>query len=124
MDPEQHPFTRYLLKHGYYPRARIALDKHTLLDVYVAPGYLMIRTSSSGRSPYTQEIYIPRSKLLKLLKWVVPLARQMTQEVYPPATAADYYEADRQLEDSLRRAKRERDASYATPRASRKRRKP
>lgn len=98
----QHPFDRYLQTKGHYPRARIPIGVHRTLEVSVSRGYIAI--SVPPRAP----IYIPRGAAIKLLKWLLPLVKQMDKEFSPEDAMSEYLQHEAEHAKAMRLMKKER----------------
>lgn len=114
-EDRRHEFERYLLHHGHFPRAVLSIGGGKQVEVALAPRYAAIRTL-----PYGSTIYIPRSQLIKLIKWMIPLVKRMDHQDFSVEQAMSDYLRDEELHlQELRRQKRQR--QYSIPRRRRRR---
>lgn len=105
-----HRFDRYLQATGHYPRFRRKMGapkrKAHQLEVTIAPTYITIRTDLTS-----DPLRIPRSQLVAMLKWAIPLIKQMesapSRQFDPEAAMAEYLEAEESHARELRALKRE-----------------
>lgn len=98
-----HLFERYLQAHGHYPRARQSIGGGKFVEIYVTPTYACISTKPSGG-----QTYIPRNELVTILKWLIPLVRQMDESFSVEQAIQDYNAAETAHLQALRQLKRRR----------------
>jgi len=111
MAKRTHRFHRYCQLHGHYPGFR-----RGNIVCRIAPGYISIERKF-------MRIYIPRSALYPLLKWLVPLAREMDENFDPEDSTGEYLRMEALHMQELRRQKREiKESRRTTSRGQRARR--
>lgn len=91
-----HPFDSYLKSTGHPLTARLGS-----VEVWVMRGYIGIEEKG-------HRIYIPRNDLVKLLKWLVPLAKMMDENVNPRDLVREYMDQEDERLKDFRRAKKQR----------------
>jgi hypothetical protein len=90
-----HPFEAYAARKKHYPRARIRG-----ITITVNPSYITI-------NKHFHPIYIPRETLIPLLRWLIPLVRQMEGDFDPDVAMTAYLAAELEHENEIRRMKGE-----------------
>lgn len=98
----RHPFDEYYQKHGHYPKATLKLTRRFRIEVQVTRGYAIVSTY-----PYGRTTYIPRNQLVRLLKWLTPLVRQMDSNWNVEERFEQYLRDEDLLAKDLKRQKRE-----------------
>ena len=91
--------------------ARLKIDDD-VLTIVLHPGYLMLQATRRGHPQWLHTIYIPRSRLVPLMKWLVKALRtvEADEDFYVPTAERVYYAGIQVVEDDQRRQKREREA--------------
>jgi hypothetical protein len=81
-----------------------------ILTITLHPSYLHIKRIAPGQRFFVHEIYIPRRKLIPILRWLLQASRKVpaTRSFYPPEAARLHYQEIEAVEQSLRQAKRQR----------------
>lgn len=98
---------RYLQKKGHLLRARLRVGKKDSIVASITDSYIILEVKSPKR--VTQTIYIPRSKAITLLKWLIPRMKLMEgPDFYVPDAVQEYLRAEDKL---LRGLKAQREAS-------------
>lgn len=97
-------------------RAGVALRLGDTDKLYVTmhQGYLHLKLISPGRRFFTQEIYIPRKKLVPLVRWILKSTREVPENsadtgFYVPDATREYLAAEALFEAGMKQAKRKRD---------------
>ena len=91
-----HRFNRYCAKHGKYPGFR-----RGNIVCRIAPGYITLERRF-------MRIYIPREVLYPLLKWLIPLAREMDENFDPEEATGEYLRMEALHQEALAAQKRSR----------------
>jgi hypothetical protein len=94
-----HLFERFARRKGHYPMFR---RKHVVVEVH--PGYITFRRR--GQLEY-QGVYVTRQQAVELLRWLVPLVKQMTESFDVEEAMSDYLKSEQELHEELRRMKKE-----------------
>jgi hypothetical protein len=90
-----HRFERYMRKYEEYP----AFSRGDI-RVTIAPGYIAVHRKF-------MVIFIPRRVLIPLLKWLIPLVREMDTSFDPETATEHYIEQESEFRRELRRQKKE-----------------
>lgn len=103
------PFERFFKKHGR-PVRKVLGDEYQRIEVAIHSGYIEIRTTRPGSSPYVSQVYLSRRDAVTLVKWLVPLLRKMdpAKEHNVPRAMAEYLQTLDYLEQSQRQLSQDR----------------
>lgn len=112
---------------------RIKLPGGELLTITVRPEYIHLKRTAPGQRYFIHEVYIPRSKFLPILRWLVRAVRVVPRrsDHYPPlamrdqlrleeAVTRDRKAASRALDEARHRAAKQRRYRAARRRAKRR----
>lgn len=102
--------SQYVRAKGRPIRARFKVGKRdSLLSCEVTDNYVRLHLTSPGEVKFVQEIYIPRSTWVKLLKWAIPLTKEMQgPDFYVPDAAHEYHEKEQLWLEEYRKMKKAR----------------
>jgi len=89
------------------PKASFDLPAGDKLVVYMTKSYVLLVLLSPGRVRFRTEIYIPWSKMIKLLPWLVKGAKRRGPDFYPPEAVARYLVNEEQFAREMKRQKKE-----------------
>jgi hypothetical protein len=91
-----HRFERHMQAKGHYPTF-----SRRGIRVTVSPSYITIHKKLAAT-------YIPRETLIPLLRWLVPLVRQMEGDFDPDEAMSAYLAQEAEFDAELREQKRQR----------------
>ena len=89
---------------------RIKLGERDVLTVVLHPKYVHFFIQRPGMHPYLLDWYLPRSKLLPLIKWFLKNLAKVPRrpDFYVPDESKRYWAAVESYESDFRAAKRQR----------------
>lgn len=102
-------------------RCRIPLGEYgDELWVTLTPRYIHLHLTQPGKFQYTQDIYVPRRSLFKLIQWLIRRSSELPRKgsFYPPDREREYIQNEIETEEELRQFRQ------ANRGRSRRRRKP
>lgn len=102
-----HRFDRYCALKGYFPRFRRRYTDGQIIECSIAPGYITLKRGHTT-------IYVPRSVLIPLLKWLIPKVKEMDTEFDPQSATQQYLNTEALELKEFRRQKKGRRSGLRT----------